>query len=60
MMEQSTNLAVFLVFKRRTNVTPILVAMEGSAQKQMVHIFALVWRDTKDPIVKVSLIGVTA
>lgn len=59
-MEQSTNLAVFLVFKRRTNVTPILVAMEGSAQKQMVHIFALVWRDTKDPIAKVSLIDATA
>lgn len=40
-------------FKRRTSVTQTLAVMAGSAQRQMEHTFAPVWKDTRASTVKV-------
>lgn len=49
-----THHATLVFFKRKTSVTLTLAAMEESAPKQMELTFAPVWRDTRDPIAKVS------
>lgn len=48
---------LFFFLKRKTSVTLTLAAMEESAQKQMELSFALVWRDTRDPIAKVTCLS---
>lgn len=45
---------LFFFLKRKTSVTLTLAAMQESAQKQMELTFAPVWRDTRDPIAKVT------
>lgn len=36
------------IAKRRTSVTQTLAVMAGSAQKQMEHTYAPVWKDTRE------------